>query len=44
MISIQFLHIFRTFLYSFLTFFYFYFSIIIIINHQSQSQGAYFRQ
>lgn len=45
MISIQFLHIFRTFLYSFLTFFYFYFSIIIINhnhnhNHRAHTSGS----
>ena len=43
MISIQFLHIFRTFLYSFLTFFYFYDSIIIIIvnhNYRAHTSGS----
>ena len=43
MISIQFLHIFRTFLYVFLTFFYFYDSITsssIIINHNHRAHTS----
>ena len=40
MISIQFLHIFRTFLYVFLTFFHFYFSSIIIINHNHRAHTS----
>ena len=39
MISIQFLHIFRTFLYSFLTFFYFYDSIVNH-NHRAHTSGS----
>ena len=39
MISIQFLHIFRTFLYSFLTFFYFYDSIVNH-NYRAHTSGS----